>query len=179
MNPFYKQPVIIFGVVAPLVVLFGILGAVLNYRSGIESTYQVRKEQHAQDQKVRREREALGIKIREQNPHMTRWMALFDKAVGTSVNSLVGDVQKRYKGDEFQKTSFQRLMSPGGIGAASKQPAMQLKLTFRGTYRGLQNAFLELETQMPHLQLDIFKLKQEVNRNLLSADITYTAWQKE
>ena len=179
MNPFYKQPVIIFGVVAPLLVLFVLLGVVSNYRSGIEATYQVRKGQHAQYQKIRKEREALGKRIRKQDPYMIRWMALFDKATGTSVNNLVGEVQKRYEGDEFQKTSFQRLMAPGGIGAASKQPSMQLKFTFRGTYGGLQNAFLELETQMPHLQLDSFKLKQEVNRNLLSADITYTAWQKE
>ena len=111
---------------------------------------------------------------------MKRWMALFDNATGTAVNGLLGEVQKRYKGDkEFQKTSFRRTMSSGGIGGASGQPAMQLQLTFRGTYRGLQNAFLELETQMPHLQLDSIKLKQESNRNLLSADVTYTAWQKE
>ncbi len=179
MNPYYKQPVIIFGVVAPLLILFVLLGGFYRYRSGVEETYRVRKEQHVKDEKVRKEKEALGNQIREQDPHMTRWMALFDTATGTRVNSLVSDVQKRSKGEEFQKTSFQRLMSPGGIGAASQQPAMQLKFKFRGTYRGLQNAFLELETEMPHLQLDSLDLKQEINRNLLSADITFTAWQKE
>ncbi len=179
MNPFYKQPVIILGVVVPLLVLFVLLGVVSHYRSGFEATYKTRTEQHVQYKKVQKQREALEKKVKEQDPYLTRWMALFDNPTSTNVNSLLGEVQKRYKGDEFQQTSFRPSMSPGGIGGASGQPAMQLQLTFRGTYRGLQNAFLELETQMPHLQLDSLKLKQESNRNVLSADVTYTAWQKE
>ena len=142
MNSFYKQPVIILGVVAPLLVLFVLLGVVSHYRSGFEGTYKTRMAWHVQYKKIQKEREVLQEKVKEQDPHMTRWMALFDNATGTSVNSLLSEVQKRYKGDEFQQTSFRRSMASGGIGGASAQPAMQLQLTFRGTYRGLQNAFL-------------------------------------
>ncbi len=179
MNEYYKQPVVVFGVVLPLLVLILIFAVSFNYRSKFEKSYRVRKEQYVAHQKVTKQREALEEKISEQAPFMTRWMGLFDKPADSSVNAVLNDVQTRYSSNELQQTSFRRSPASGGIGGASKQSAVKLQLTFRGTYRGLQNAFLEMETRMPHLQLDHLKLRKESNRNLLNADVVYTAWQQE
>ena len=66
----------------------------------------------------------------------------------------------------------------GGIGSASAQNSSQIRMGFRGTFRTLQRAFLELETRMPQLQLESISL-QPVSTSgfLLTAQITYTAWQ--
>jgi len=179
MNPFYKKPVIAFGLVAPLLVIVVLLGIGLNYKAGLEKTYADRKSGYSDYQRTQMVREGLEETVRIQEPIMHKWMSLFETATASRVNEILGEVQKRFPGEEFQQTSFRRTNATSGIGGASAQPSVQLELKFRGTYRGLQNAFLDLETHMPQLQLDMLKIQQETNRNVLTADLTYTAWQKE
>lgn len=179
MNPFYKQSVLAFGLVAPLLVIAVLFGIAMHYKGDLETTYEQRRTGYAKYKQTQQVREGLEQTVKSQQPLMNKWMDLFETATASKVNGILGDVQKRFPGEEFQQTSFRRSHSKSGIGGASKQPSVQLDLKFRGTYRGLQNAFLELETHMPHLQLDTMKIKQEQNKNLLSADLVYTAWQKE
>ena len=61
---------------------------------------------------------------------------------------------------------------------ANSEWIVQLHFAFRGTYRALQTAFLELETRMPQLQLDSIKLSRSANQNVLNAAVVYTTWQK-
>lgn len=179
MNEYYKQPVVILGVALPLLGLVLILAVSAGYRSKLEKTYEFRKGEHVKLQTLTKQRERLEEQIGRQQPYMSRWMSLFDKPADSAITSLLNDVQTQYASTELDLTSFNRSSASGGIGGASKQSAVQLKLAFRGTYRGLQNAFLEVETRMPHLQLDLLKLKKESNQNMLNADLTYTAWQNE
>lgn len=179
MNPFYKQPVVVFGLVVPLLVLAVLFAVGLRYKGKLEEAYTQRKDGYSKYKETQRVREGLEQTVRKQQPIMKNWMALFETPTATKVNGILGEVQKRFPGEEFQQTSFRRTNSTGGIGGASAQSSVQLELKFRGTYRGLQNAFLELETQMPHLQLDSMRIKQEANRKVLAAELLYTAWQKE
>lgn len=178
MNPHYKDPVIIFGLAVPLLLIVLTLGLGFHFRGKFERTYESRKAQHQTFKSVEAEREALHKKVQEQEPHMNRWMALFEKPPATKVNGFFQDFQKRYDSGEFQLTAFRPTSSPGGIGGACSQSSIQLHLAFRGTYRALQNAFLELETRMPQLQLDSIKLSSQGNQNVLNASVVYTAWQK-
>jgi len=179
MNEYYKQPVVVFGVALPLLGLILIFAVSFNYRSKFEQTFRIRKDQYVTHQKVTKQREALEEKIDNQRPYLSSWMGLFDQAADSSVNAVLNDLETRFSGNEIQQTSFRRSPASGGIGGASKQTAVQLQLSFRGTYRGLQNAFLEMEARMPQLQMDNLKLRKESNRNLLNAEVTYTAWQTE
>ncbi|MEC9055846.1 MAG: hypothetical protein VX633_11100, partial [Verrucomicrobiota bacterium] len=88
------------------------------------------------------------------------------------------EFQKEFDATHFQQTAFRPTSTAGGIGGASKQPSMQLNFTFRGTFRALQTAFLELETRMPQLQVDSIKLSRASNQNVLNANVVYTTWQK-
>ncbi len=180
MNPHYKEPVIIFGLVVPVVLVLVVLGLGIHFRGKFEDNYKVRKSQYEDFKRGTAQREGLERKIQEQEPHLNRWMALFEKATASSVNGFLSEFQKQYNGQEFQQIAFRRTASSGGIGGASAQPSIQIQLGFRGTYRALQNAFLEMETRMPHLQLDSIKLNVSTpNRKVLNADLIYTAWQKE
>lgn len=179
MNEYYKQPVIIFGLALPLLGLVLLLSIGLHYRSKFENGYEVRKGQYVAFQKVAKQREALEARVGGQGRLMKRWMNLLEETPDSSVNAVFSDLQKRYSSSELQQTSTRSSPASGGIGGASKQPATQLQMGFRGTYRGLQNAFLEMETRMPQLQLETFKLRKETGRNLLNAEVTYTAWLKE
>jgi hypothetical protein len=180
MNPHYKEPVLVFGLIVPSFLVLVVLGLGFHLRGKFETTYKVRKNHYAEYKQVEAQREALAKKISAQEPHMNRWMALFQKATGTDVKGFLSDFQKQYDSQEFAQTAFRRTSSSGGIGGASSQPSIQIQLAFRGTYRALQNAFLELETRMPQLQLDSIKLTvSSQNSGVLTADLIYTAWQKE
>lgn len=180
MNVHYKEPVLVFGLVAPILLVVVVLGLGFHFRGKFEDTFRTRKSEYANYKKIEAQREALEKKIRTQEPHMNRWMALFEKATGSNVKSFFSDYQKQFRGKEFVQTVFRQTNASGGIASASAQPSIQLQLAFRGTYRALQNAFLELETRMPHLQLDSIKLSvSNQDPSVLSADLIYTAWQKE
>lgn len=180
MNPHYKEPVLVFGLIVPLVLVVVVLGLGVHFRGKFESTYRSRKDHHASYKKVEAERSVLEKKIRAQEPHLNRWMSLFEGATGSDVKGFFSKFQESVSGQEFTQTAFRRTSASGGIGGASAQPSIQIQLAFRGTYRALQNAFLELETRMPHLQLDSLKLTvSNQNSQVLNADLVYTAWQKE
>lgn len=180
MSPHYKDPIVVFGLVLPLVLVLVTLGLGFHFKSKFESTYKERLAKHEDYKRGEVERQALDAKVRSQEPHMNRWMALFDRPADSKVNDFVGEFQKQFDSTQFQHTGFTRSnTATGGIGGASAQSSVQLQLGFRGTYRALQNAFLELETRMPHLQLDSIKLSvSNPDRRLLTAKVTYTAWQK-
>ena len=179
MNPFYKEPVVIFGAVIPLVLVVVAFGILFHYKGNLEAEHKTKKKTYQEIKRVEQERLSLEAKTDQQAPEFNRWMALFDKPTATNVNGYIGAVQKRFGGEEFQQTAFRRGSGGSGIGAASAQPSIQLQLDFRGTYRALQNAFVELETAMPQLQLDSIKLKPNPNRRVLDASGVYTAWQNE
>lgn len=180
MNPHYKDPVIIFGLVAPVLLVVLALGLGMHFRGKFEKTYQARKNQFEDFKSVEAQREALEKRINAQEPHMNRWMALFEKPTATAVNGFFSEYQKKHGGEQIQQTAFRRTTTTGGIGGASAQPSIQLQLGFRGTFRALQNAFLELETRMPQLQLDSLKLSvAQPDNRVLNMDLIYTAWQKQ
>jgi hypothetical protein len=179
MNPHYKDPVIVFGLVAPVLLVVLTLGLGVHFRGKFEKTYEARKEQFDTYKIAEKQREVLQKKINSQEPHLNRWMALFEKATTTAVSSFFSGFQKQYEGQEFQLTSIRRTSTTGGIGGASEQPSIQLQLGFRGTFRALQNAFLELETRMPQLQMDSFKISvNQPDKKVLNMNLIYTAWQK-
>jgi hypothetical protein len=51
-------------------------------------------------------------------------------------------------------------------------------MAYRGTFRTLQRAFLALETRMPQLQLQEFKIEpNSTQASLLNLQVTYTSWE--
>ena len=178
MNPHYKESVFVFGLVAPVLFVVVGLGLGLHFRGKLESTYEARRNHHRTYKIVEKERGALEEKVQAQAPHMHRWMSLFEQPAATSVNTFFREFQKEFDATHFQQTAFRPTSTAGGIGGASKQPSTQLNFTFRGTFRALQTAFLELETRMPQLQVDSIKLSRASNQNVLNANVVYTTWQK-
>ena len=79
MNPHYKEPVVVFGLIVPLVLVFAVLGLGLHFRGKLESTYKERQASYNSYKRVEAQRKGLQAQIREQEPHMNRWMALFEK----------------------------------------------------------------------------------------------------
>ena len=94
--------------------------------------------------------------------------------VTTNLRAIAEDLPPK----EFQQTAFERLGQSNGFGTVTAQKSSGLKFNFRGTFRSVQKAFLELETQMPNLQLQELRIDPNSNgASLLNFQVIYTAWE--
>ena len=88
------------------------------------------------------------------------------------------EIIERLPSKEIQQTAFERPGARGGFGSVAAQSSSQIRIAFRGTYRTLQRAFLELETRMPQLQLQDLRIDPSSNQSsLMNFQVTYTAWE--
>ena len=118
-------------------------------------------------------------------------LRLLTKATGLTVADLATAIPRagvatvnawlkgeKLPGKEIQQTAFERPSGSGGFGSASAQNSSQIRIAFRGTFRTLQQAFLQLETRMPQLQLQEFRMDpNSTQSSLLNFQVTYTAWE--
>ena len=89
------------------------------------------------------------------------------------------EIYEKLPTTEIQQTAFDPQSGSSGLGGASAQKASQIRIAFRGTYRTMQKALLELETKMPQLQLQEFKMEPMGNSAaLINFQVNYTAWEK-
>jgi hypothetical protein len=94
------------------------------------------------------------------------------------VTTNIREITEHLPAKEIQQTAFEPTNTKGGFGAVSAQPSSQLRIAFRGTYRTMQRAFLELETRMPQLQLQEMRIDPSSNQSsLLNFQVSYTAWE--
>ena len=99
--------------------------------------------------------------------------------MASTVATNLREISSSLPSKEFQQTAFERPSGSGGFGSASAQKSSQLRIAFRGTFRTMQRAFLELETRMPQLQLQDLKMDpSSTQSSLMNFQVTYTAWEK-
>ena len=80
------------------------------------------------------------------------------------------DIEKQVASQREHVTRWQSQLA--------QETASQLRIAFRGTFRTMQRAFLELETRMPQLQLQELKIDpSSTQSSLLNIQVNYTAWE--
>ncbi len=175
----YKQSIILFGIVIPLLIAAGLVGACAFVKGRISASF-AEKARHYKGYEQNRAG-ALGIetKLASEREHSERWQELVKQETSSLVTSNLRAIAENLPPKEFQQTAFERLTQTSGFGTVSGQKSSGLKMNFRGTYRTVQQAFLELETRMPNLQLQELKIDPSSTSDvsLLNFQVTYTAWE--
>ncbi len=122
----------------------------------------------------------IEAQLSRQRESSEQWQELVGQETFSLVTTNLRAIGEDLPPKEFQQTAFERLGQSGGIGNVSAQKSAGLKFNFRGTYRTVQRAFLELETQMPNLQLQELRIDPSSNTgsSLLNFQVIYTAWEK-
>ena len=178
---FYRQPIVFFGIVLPMLVLGSVLGlcfvaknqmfASFNNKQHLFKTYEISRLKTVEIEKG----------VVSQRKHLDRWNELLAEESASSVNTHLGAIAKMLPSKEYQKGGFDRTSGAIGLGAVTAQRSSQIRLAFRGTYRTMQRAFLELETRMPQLQLQELRItpnpSQQSQVSLLNYQVIYTAWE--
>lgn len=174
----YRQSIILFGIVIPVVIAAAVVGTGIFLKSKMVTSYD---NKHLNYQKYEKGRIAgleIEAQVTRQRQHLDRWKQQLSEETASSVATNLRSIMEHLPNKEIQQTAFERPGAAGGFGSAAAQTSSQIRIAFRGTYRTLQRAFLELETKMPQLQLQELKMDPSSNQStLMNLQVTYTAWE--
>ena len=177
----YRQAIALFGIVLPALGTSLLLGLGWVAKSTVVESFENKQELFKTYEANRVKALEIENKIVLQREHVDRWTTMMAEESSSAINTNLRAIAETLPSKEFQKTAFERTAGTGGFGAASAQHSSQLKIVFRGTFRTMQRAFLELESRMPQLQLQELRIDPNLNQAnpspLLNIQVTYTAWE--
>ena len=175
---FYRQPIILFGLVLPVLLAAGIVGAGVMIKSKMVASFAAKESSYRTYNQNRIGVLGIEQQIASQRPHLARWEEQLSEETASTVATNLRKISEKLPNKEIQQTAFERPSSAGGLGSASAQTSSQIRIAFRGTFRTLQQAFLQLETRMPQLQLQELRIDPNSNQTTtLNFQVTYTAWE--
>ncbi|MEO5716339.1 MAG: hypothetical protein ABIT37_22860 [Luteolibacter sp.] len=174
----YRQAIILFGIVLPAIAGAGLVGVGFYAKSTMEASLNSKMTNYTTYEQSRHAGLEIEATVNRQRPHVERWTKQLAEETSSVVTSNLREISEHLPPKEIQMTAFERPSSAGGFGSISAQRSSQIRIAFRGTYRTLQRNFLELETRMPQLQLQEFKIDPSTGISpLLNCQVTYTAWE--
>ena len=175
---FYRQAIILFGIVVPILIAAAVVGAGSMIKSKMAASFASKESNFKSYEQSRIA--ALGIEnqIVKERQHLDRWNAQLSEETASAVATNLREISEGLPPKEIQQTSFERPSSNTGFGAASANRSSQIRMAYRGTFRTLQRAFLALETRMPQLQLQELKVDpNNTQSSMLNLQVTYTSWE--
>lgn len=173
----YKQSIIFFGIVLPVLGLLALVGGCLYIKSEMTDSFAVKMSQYRTYSQGRNAAMETEGKIRTQREHLARWKEGLSVETTSTVRTHLKAISDKLPSKEFQETGFDPINSRSGFAAVTQQKASQFRMGFRGTFRTAQKALLELETRMPQLTLQELKANPSDQSILLNFQVTYTAWE--
>lgn len=174
----YRQPIIIFGIGMPVLVAVVVVGICFFFKGQMMTSYQNKKKNHTAFEQGRMAGLVIESQVSRQQEHIKRWNEQLSQETASTVTSNLRAIAEHLPKKEYQQTAFDPSNTKGGFGSVSAQKSSQLRIAFRGSFRTMQRAFLELETRMPQLQLQDLKIDPSASQSaLLNFQVTYTAWE--
>ncbi len=175
----YKQPIIIFGIIIPVIIALAMVGICGYVRGQITGSYATKSKHFTGFEQSRMGALEIEAEISRKREASNSWKELVEQETFSLVTTNLREIAEVLPSKEFQQTSFERLSQSGGFGSVSAQKSSGLKFSFRGTYRTVQIAFLELETRMPNLQLQELRIdpSSSTESPLLNFQVVYSAWE--
>jgi len=175
----YRQSIIIFGIVLPAVLAAAVIGSAFLVKSNMLESFENKEKTYITSEQARRNGLAIEYEVKQQRDNLDRWNEQLSQETASAANTNLREIFEHLTNKEIVKTAFERPPnSAGGFGSVAAQKSSQLRIAFRGTFRTVQRAFLELETRMPRLQLLELQISPNANQStLLNFQVTYTSWE--
>lgn len=174
----YRQSIIVFGIVLPLLLFALAFGGLMFAKGKVAAEHEERVGKYRSHRKNTRETAALQDEIAGRRKLLEKWNEMLAIETSASVTAHLGRLEEKLPGKEFQTTAQSRDPEGGTLAGNTPQASEQMKVAFRGTFRSVQLAFLELESRMPRLQLESLEVEPSDTPNLLEFSAAYTSWKK-
>lgn len=176
---FYRQSIVLFGFVLPFVVCAVIVGGGVAVKAKAAASFQQKQTLYKSAETNRIGALGIEAQVSKKRPHVERWISQIERETANSITSNLKEIGDMLPAKEFQQTAVEYPPGSFGFASISAQKSSQVKLAFRGTFRSMQKAFIELETRMPQLQLQDLKIDpSSSSTSTLNFQVTYTAWEK-
>jgi hypothetical protein len=174
----YRQTIILFGIIVPILVACVIIGVCFLLKSQMVASFENKQQNYKTYEQGRLAGLEIEAQVTRQRQHLDRWNTQLAQETASAVATNLKEIIEKLPSKEIQQTAFERPGTSGGFGSVSAQKSSQIRIAFRGTFRTLQRAFLELETRMPQLQLQDLKMDPIATQSsLVNFQVTYTAWE--
>ena len=174
----YRQTIALFGIIVPVAATAALVGICFLLKSQMAESFDNKQKNFKTYESGRLAGLEIEAEVTRQRQHIERWNAQLSQETASAVTTNLREISEHLPSKEIQQTAFERPSSNGGFGTISAQSSSQIRIAFRGTFRTMQRAFLELETRMPRLQLQELKIDPSTNQSsLLNFQVTYTAWE--
>ena len=174
----YRQPIALFGIVLPIGVAAIVVGICFLIRSNMTDSFENKQTKYKASEMARLAGLEIETQVIRQRTQLDHWSSLLAQETASAVTINLKEIAEGLPTKESQKTASERLPVKGGFGTISAQASSQVRIAFRGTFRTMQRAFLELETRMPQLQLQELRIDPSTSQSsLLNFQVTYTAWE--
>lgn len=176
MSDYYRQPIAVFGLIIPVVVSVIMAGSVLYYTGSVKKEYAAKQKEYDLSQQAKRKIKMLRGQVNENRESLDAWDDLLKTETRGTFLQHWKDASEDFNGKELTKTSRSWINFSEGIGKGVSQPSSQVVMSFVGTYRAMQQALMNLETQLPTMQLDSLDMSPEDNGKGVKFTTTYTVW---
>lgn len=176
----YKQPIIFFGIVIPMILAAAIVGGVVIVRGNVVDSYETKASNFKNYQLIKMSVFQTEAQIAKQRDISQKWNSIMEQESFSLLGTNLREIEERLPSKEFETTGTERLNNKAGFGTATAEKSVGIKFNLRGTYRTVQKALLELETKMPNLQLQDLRIDTNITSelSLLNFQMNYTAWEK-
>ncbi|MEY3897538.1 MAG: hypothetical protein RLZZ214_3059 [Verrucomicrobiota bacterium] len=174
----YRQTIVLFGIVIPIVITAVVVGFCFMLKSKMTDSFDNKMTSYKAYEVSRVASLEIEAKVSRERQHVERWSTQLAQETASAVTTNLREISEHLPPKEIQQTAFERPSGNGGFGNVSAQNSSQIRIAFRGTFRTMQRAFLELESRMPRLQLQDLKIDPSSSMSsLLNFQVTYTAWE--
>lgn len=174
----YRQPIILFGIVIPIVAGAALVGIASTLKSQVVESFNTKEKSAKTAAMGGAAARAVETQVNSQRPQMARWSTLLSLETKSMVSKNLKEIAEHLPSKEMISAGGEPSSAKAGFGSISAQNSSQVSISFRGTFRTMQRALLELETRMPQLQLQELKIIPNPNQSsLLNFQVNYTAWE--
>lgn len=175
---FYRQPIILFGIVVPFLICAIAIGGCLMVVADFQKTLKTKTSTYKANETLQVKIKGLEKEVLAERPHLERWTEDLSKETASSISNTLRGILNNLPPKEIQQTSFERPTSSSGFGSASAQKSSIIRVGFRGTFRTIQRALLELESLKPQLQIVEMKIDPVSGQSsLINIQISYSVWE--
>lgn len=174
----YRQTIALFGIIVPVAAAAALVGLCFLLKSNMAASFDHKQKTFKISESARLASVAIGTQVNRQREHTERRNLQLSQETASAVTTNLREILSHLPTKEIQQTALEPSSTKAGFGIISAQNSSQIRIAFRGTYRTMQRAFLELETRMPRLQLQDLKIDPSTTQSsLLNFQVSYTAWE--
>jgi hypothetical protein len=174
----FRQSIVVFGFALPLLAVVAVIGSFAFLRGKVVKSFDNKAGYFQSYNSDRLRAMEIEAGIGKKRTHTALWAETIRQETISTVSGHLQELSKKLPSREFQQTSFTPSNNAGGFGSVSAQQSVAIDFSYRATFRSMQQAFLDLESRMPQLQLNDLKISRSPQSNTLNFQVTYTAWEE-